>query len=78
MSSYTDLITCPVFHFVNRFLMTYERATKNYTRPGAAIKKAKPVSMVTFVCLISGENILFGTVTIAIYVIGILGINQMK
>ena len=58
--------------------MTYERSTKNYTRSGDAIKKPKPVSMVTFVCLISGVNILFGTVTIAIFVIGILGINQMK
>ena len=58
--------------------MTYERPTKNYTSSGTAIKKAKPVSMVTFVCLISGVNILFGTVTIAIFVIGILGINQMK
>ena len=33
--------------------MTYKRATKNYTSPGAAIKKANPVSMVTFVCFLA-------------------------
>ena len=54
--------------------MTYERATKNYTRSGAAIKKAKPVSMVTFVRLVFSIIILFGTVIVVIYIIGIQGI----
>ena len=54
--------------------MTYERPTKNYTRSGAAIKKSKPVSMVTFICLIPSVIILFGTVIVVIYIIGIQGI----
>ena len=47
--------------------MTYKRATKNYTSPGAAIKKANPVSMVTFVCIALSVIILFGTIIVAIY-----------
>ena len=54
--------------------MTYERPTKNYTSSGTAIKKSKPVSMVTFICLISSVIILFGIVIVAIYIIGIQGI----
>ena len=56
------------FHVPNYFLMTYERPTKKYTRPGATNNKTEPVSMVTFVWLVSSVIILFGTVTTAIYI----------
>ena len=47
--------------------------------PGAAIKKANPVSMVTFVCLALSVIILFlKKLIIAIYITGIVRLYRMK